>query len=329
MRFGLAWLLIAAWLVGAAVGGPGPLLVLAIAFVALPVADAVVGVDRSTPPGRRALHDLLLRAWVPAQIVLIATAAALAPHRTAAEVLALAVGLGVVTGGGGITIAHELLHRRDARDRALAEVLMTSVSYPWFCVEHVLGHHRWVGTPRDPATARRGERVFTFVPRSVIGGLRSFLAIEAGKGPGRRLRYAAGVTAAWGLAAVLGGLPGLAVFAGQAAVAVGLLEAINYIEHYGLVRAPNAAGAYGPVTPRHSWNSDHAVSGAFLFQLPRHADHHAHAGKAFDELSSRDDAPTLPYGYPTLVLIALVPPLWFRWMDPRVDALRPAAEQRA
>ena len=321
MRFGLAYVLVLAWGVGVALGGLGPLLVPAVAFIGIPLADAIVGEDRAAPTGRRALHDALLRLWVPTQLALIAAACWLAPQTTPAAGVALAIGLGVVTGGGGITIAHELLHRRAALDRGLAEALMTSVSYPWFCVEHVYGHHRWVGTPRDPATSRRGESVFTFVPRSVFGGFVSFLRIEAERGPARPLRYALTTALTWSAAYALGGLPGLAVFAGQAALAVGLLEAINYIEHYGLRRTPNAAGSYGAVTPRHSWNSDHAVSGAFLFQLPRHADHHAHAARAFDELVSREDAPTLPYGYPTLVLVAMVPPLWFRLMDPRVDAL--------
>jgi alkane 1-monooxygenase len=119
------------------------------------------------------------------------------------------------------------------------------------------------------------------------------------------------------------------VFAIQSAVAVLLLEVINYVEHYGLARAEVRPGEYERVAPDHSWNSNHWLTAAFLFNLPRHADHHAYASRPFQELRPWADAPEMPVGYPTMVLVALVPPLWFRVMDPRTRAVWARAQQPA
>ncbi|MEQ1567162.1 MAG: alkane 1-monooxygenase [Myxococcota bacterium] len=334
MRFALIYLVLGVFAAGMALGGLGPLLVPAVVFGLIPVADGWSGLDTGDPPGRRWLHDALLRLWVPLQLAAIAATVVYARSAPAGSALLAAVALGICTGAGGITIAHELIHRKSKLDRALGEVLMTSVSYPWFCVEHVLGHHRWVATPRDPATSRLGESVYTFVPRSIVGGLVSFLAIErdyAGRRGirwwslrDRRTRYAVTTAATWAVITGVGGPTAAGVFAVQAVVAVVLLEVINYIEHYGLLRPTNAAGEVVRVGPEHSWNSNHALTAAFLFNLPRHADHHAYASRPFDELRAWPDAPELPAGYATMVMVALIPPLWFRTMDERVARTRAA-----
>lgn len=328
LRYGVIYSLATLFVITATLGGGWPLAVPVIVFGMIPLLDAWIGPDGTEQEAQTVLHNLALRAWVPLQLALIGYTLLLAPSRSPLEIGIAGLALGIVTGVGGINIAHELMHRKAKGDRALAEILMTSVTYPWFCVEHILGHHRWVATPRDPATSRLGESVYTFLPRSVIGGLVSFVAIErdyAGRRgirwwslADRRTRYTLTTVATWLAVFVFGGWPALAVFAVQSGVAVVLLEVINYVEHYGLVRTEVEPGRYERVAPRHSWNSTQWLTNAFLFNLQRHADHHAFASRPYWELRPWPDAPQLPLGYATMVVVAMFPPLWFRWMDPRV-----------
>jgi alkane 1-monooxygenase len=201
------------------------------------------------------------------------------------------------------------------------------VCYGHFFVEHVRGHHVRVATPDDPATAPRGMNVYRFIVRSVVGSLMHAWRLEA-------LRLAQRGLSAWhrsnwvltgslmsaalgAMAAWLGGWSGLLLFALQAAVAVVLLEIINYIEHYGLQRH-RIEGHYEPVREQHSWNADFIVSNWILFNLQLHSDHHAHMRRPYEQLRTVHDAPQLPAGYPAMVVLALVPPLWFAAMDPRL-----------
>jgi alkane 1-monooxygenase len=126
--------------------------------------------------------------------------------------------------------------------------------------------------------------------------------------------YLIGVGLIWG--------PTVACFAiGTAIVGFLLLESVNYIEHYGLVRKQLASGRYEPVTPRHSWNSNHELGRIFLYELTRHSDHHYKATRKYQVLRHMDESPQLPLGYPTSILMALVPPLWFKKMNPIVKAV--------
>ena len=207
---------------------------------------------------------------------------------------------------------------------------MTSVTYPHFCVEHVEGHHRNVGTPADPATARLGESVYRFVPRSVLGGLASAWRIERRRAArlglrrwswrDRRVRMGLLTAALYAAVALAFGWAGVLFFAAQSAVAVGQLEVINYLEHYGLSRREVGPGRYERVGAEHSWESAHRLTAWYLFNLPRHADHHARASRPYWNLDHSEASPQLPWGYSTVFLMALVPPLWRRVMDPRVPA---------
>ena len=305
--------------------GWGQLVGFGVLFGLVPVLDRVIGLDtHNEPDAPRPWMRVLPMLFVPAHLaVLVATLtriAAAGPGLDAAR-LTLAAGL---SGAVAIVVAHELMHRSSALEARLAEVLMASVSYTHFCVEHVHGHHKRVATPEDPATARHGESLYAFFPRTLVGSWRSAWAIEAarasraGRGPwsphNRLVLYLlaqVGVLCAVGVAF---GPLGLAAFVGQSVVAVLLLETINYIEHYGLVRAETSPGRYERVRPEHSWNASHAVSNALLLSLARHSDHHAYVQRPYDALRHHEGAPQLPHGYATMVLVAMVPPLWFRMM---------------
>ena len=319
---------------GIALGGWGLLLPALVLYVLVPVSDALVGISVDNPqpqaPVASFAADAVLWACVPLQLGLIAfglsriTGGAL----TGLEQFAVAVNLGLITGATGITVAHELMHRKNAASRALAELLMATATYTWFCVEHVYGHHRNVATPNDPATSRLGESLYAFWPRTLIGTMRSAISIERRRLAKRKLpwwsldnrlvRYPLGIALLYALIfSVFGGL-GVAAFALQSVVAVLLLETINYLEHYGLQRKQSADGRYEKVRPQHSWNSSHRLSNWMLVNLARHSDHHAYAARPYHALRHYDDVPTLPTGYAGMFLLALVPPVWFAVMDRRV-----------
>jgi alkane 1-monooxygenase len=309
---------------------------IALVFGVLPLLDELFPDDWSEAIVResRGLYDLPLWLFVPVQLGLLALAS-----RHAADFagqpwsgLALVLSTGVVTGACGITIAHELTHRRERVNRGLAEVLMSSVGYGHFTTEHVFGHHRFVGTRNDPATSRLGESFYAFLPRTVLQGARSGFRLEAARVRARglrewsiadgRLRWVLLSTFFAAAAAALGGGAGLVLWLGQAGVAIFLLELINYLEHYGLERRIDAEGRLERVRISHSWNSGRLVSGLFLFRLTRHSEHHFDASKPYERLPAGREAPQLPAGYASMLMLALLPPLWFRLMDPRARAVR-------
>ncbi|MGB3555749.1 MAG: alkane 1-monooxygenase [Jannaschia sp.] len=253
-----------------------------------------------------------------------------ADHLTGWSLAGVFFGMGVVSGTIGITYAHELLHQKPRLDRWLADILLAMVIYGHFRSEHLLVHHRHVATPRDPVSARFGEGFHGFFPRVLRQCLGSAWRAETAMLARRERpwwhrsnpfwRYAALQGAMLLLAAAIGGWVGIALFALQAITAVWQLELVNYVEHYGLVRRPLGGGRYEPVRPHHSWNSDQKVSNWLLINLQRHSDHHFKPDRPFPLLQTYapDDAPQLPAGYPVMTLLALVPPLWHRVMDPRV-----------
>ncbi|OYN79954.1 alkane 1-monooxygenase [Mycolicibacterium sphagni] len=231
-------------------------------------------------------------------------------------------------GGCAINVAHQLGHTRAGSERRLAKIALAQSCYGHFFVEHNRGHHVRVATPEDPASSRLGESLYAFIPRSVVGSAVSAWRIEARRLARRgRSRWTLrnGVLNAWVMSAALfSGLVlwfGAAVLPwllGQAIVGVCLLETVNYMEHYGLRRQKLPNGRYEQVRPEHSWNSDTMVANVFLFHLQRHSDHHANPLRPYQALRHRAEAPQLPAGYGSMMLIALIPPLWRRIMDYRV-----------
>jgi alkane 1-monooxygenase len=245
--------------------------------------------------------------------------------------LALSVG---ALGGVGINTAHEMGHKKESLERWLSKITLAQTGYGHFYIEHNRGHHVRVATPEDPASSRFGETFWEFFPRSVFGSLRSGWRLEAqrlrrqGASPWNPKTYLSNdVLNAWLMSVVLWGVL-IAVFGPalipfliiQAVFGFSLLEAVNYLEHYGLLRQKNANGRYERCTPEHSWNSDHIVTNLFLYHLQRHSDHHANPTRRYQTLRSMDGAPNLPSGYASLIGLTYFPPLWRKLMDHRVLA---------
>ncbi len=305
-----------------------------VIFGAVPLLDLVLGrsrglLEESAAP-RDARYDVWLWLWVPLQLSAVSLGVVYVGGSsdlswTAFALAALSMGL---VSGIGINVAHELMHRRGRLERALAEVLMTSATYTHFCVEHVLGHHKHVATPDDPASSHLGESLYAYLPKTLFGGLRSAWRIESKRVAAqklrgfadRRVRYVVVIVAVYAACVAAAGVWGAVFFALQSLVAMLLLETINYVEHYGLARRELSPGKYERCLPWHSWNASERLTNWFLFHLQRHADHHHLASRPYYALRHIDESPQLPTGYAGMILLSLVPPLWRRVMDPRVMA---------
>jgi alkane 1-monooxygenase len=309
-----------------------------LAFVGLPAFDMLLGEDRSNPPDefRRYLQQARYYRWLtylylPLQYAALVVCCAVWSRGGLgiAGQVGLVLTLGIVN-GIAINTAHELGHKREAVERWLSKIALAPSAYGHFYVEHNRGHHVRVATPEDPASARLGESFWAFWPRTVWGSLGSAWQLETRR---FRIRHRSpwtwrnDILNAWAITLALGGaliarygigvVPFLLL---QAVVGFSLLEAVNYIEHYGLRRQRTPAGGYEKVDPRHSWNSDRLVTNIYLFQLARHSDHHQNPLYWYQTLRSFESSPQLPAGYITMIVLALISPLWRRIMDPKVVA---------
>ena len=342
LPFWLSLVLVPLALIGATQGGWTVWLLPIYGWIVTSILDAIAGLekgnpDTETPEVELFWHRLITLIWFPVQA---ATLYGLiwyvtrADHLLTWEKIVLFFGVGVISGSIGITYAHELMHQKNRLERWLGDLLLATVLYSHFRTEHLLVHHRYVGTPRDAVTARYNQgfhrafyRVLKDGPGSAWRAETQMLA-RAGRGPFHRSnpfwRYAGLQLAALALALLLGGWQGGALFAWQAIVAIWQLELVNYIEHYGLTRRHLGEGKYELVQPRHSWNAEHKVSNWLLINLQRHSDHHWKPDRRFPLLQtySPDEAPQLPFGYPAMTALAMIPPLWRRRMNPRVRAWR-------
>jgi alkane 1-monooxygenase len=305
----------------------------AVTFGLVPLLELLFP-PRPEPPrkaGSTRLHDLLLLVSLPGQagLVLLMLAMIASGTLTGWEVLGSVLTVGTACGAFGINVAHELGHRREAWAQRTSQVLLLSTLYMHFFIEHNRGHHANVATPSDPATSRRGESVYRFWLRSVTGSWRSAWAIEDRRlrrhaHPRLRLdhaltRFTLIQTAALSAALVFFGPLATLAWVGSSLIGILLLETVNYIEHYGLLRAQKPDGRYERVRPEHSWNADYPIGRSLLFELTRHSDHHAFPGRPYPTLRHFNDSPQLPTGYPGMILLSLVPPVWFRVMDPHTE----------
>lgn len=295
--------------------------------------------DPDTPLADLSAHRIITLIWAPLQFVLLFGLIWYVPqadHLGSLERGALFFGVGVITGTVGINYSHELMHQSNKAERWLADILLAMVLYSHFRSEHLLVHHRYVGTPADAVTARYNEGFHRFYPRvlreSHASAFQAERAMLARKNlPWHSLsnpffRYWTLQAGMLALAFGLGGWSGLVLFLIQAGTAIWQLELVNYIEHYGLTRAHLGDGKYENVKPRHSWNSDHRASSWLLINLQRHSDHHYKPNRRYPVLQTypSSEAPQLPYGYTVMTMAAMIPPLWRRIMNPRVRAWRKA-----
>lgn len=248
------------------------------------------------------------------------------------EFISIAAITGIITGSIGITFAHELMHKKSYRERWLADILMALVLYGHFRSEHMLIHHRYVGTPRDAATARFNENFFKFLLRVIPGCFLSAWNVEKTRLNKSGMKAYSIKNPFWryfglalffiGIAVSLGGPLGVLFFIIQALVAIVHLELANYIEHYGLRRKSIDTDRFESTKTHHSWNSSEKASNWLLINLQLHSDHHAKSNRNFIDLQDHPEAqaPQLPFGYPVMILLSLIPPVWFKIMNPRVAA---------
>lgn len=306
------------------------------------VLDRITGLnvenaDPETPDDALQRYILLTKLWTPLQFLTLFGLIWYASHGSqlsTPEKIGLFFGMGVISGTVGINYSHELMHQKSSWERWLGDILLAMVLYSHFRSEHLLVHHRHVGTPRDPVTARYNEGFHRFYPRVLRQSLVSAFNAERGKLARKDRpwtdrsnpfwRYWALQAGMLALAALIGGWSGLALFLLQAGVAIWQLELVNYVEHYGLTRKYLGDGRYEHVLPRHSWNASQKASNWLLINLQRHSDHHYKPNRRFPLLQHHtpETAPQLPYGYPVMTVAAMIPPLWRRVMNPRVREWR-------
>ncbi len=334
-------------------GGYGNLLTPCFVFLLIPALDLLVGKDSENPEDSRFkeiqssdYYKYLTYGWVIVQSVFLVWAlhSFVFTSLTIMESGLFIFSVSLVTGGIGITVAHELGHKNSKWEQFASKVLLLQVCYLHFYIEHNRGHHVKVSTPGDPASSKKNESFYSFYPRTVIGSYLSAWSLEKEKLTRKglpffhyknemiqftliQLIFVSFIL--FGFTFLEKGMFSTKVtdyswspvlfFLIQSVLGFSLLEVVNYIEHYGLERKRLENGGYEKILPIHSWNGNYLVSNALLFQLQRHSDHHANAGRRYQTLRHFPEAPQLPYGYEIMILVALIPPLWFRMVNPILE----------
>lgn len=341
-KYLIAYLLPASTLLAVSVGGYFALSTVLLGFVLLPVLEEIIPKSIRNFSEKEETHrlntrffDLLLYLNVPILYSILGLffyKLGQNAYDSGWEIAGITLSCGIMAGTTGINVAHELGHRRNRFERWLAKALLLPSLYMHFIIEHNLGHHKHVATDHDPASSRYNESLYRFWWRSVIGSYRGAWDIQTAL-----LRRED--AAFWSLKNEMLGFQVMQLLylfligicfgplALLCAVLVAIggflnLETVNYIEHYGLRRRRTDAGRYEPVRPCHSWNSNHEVGRIFLYELTRHSDHHFKATRKYQVLRHFDESPQLRFGYPGSMLMALVPPLWFRVMNDRLENYR-------
>ncbi len=332
-------------IIGFYLGGWWNYLTVGFVFIIIPLLDYLIGEDPENMDDANAMivsekfyYRLITFIWTYFQIAFVMWGCYVisVSELVLNEWIGFVMSFALVTGGIGITVAHELGHKKAAHERFYSKLLLMTVSYMHFYIEHNKGHHVHVATPRDPATGHKGENFYRFWLRSVVGSYRSALNIEASRLQRKGVKVnSVNNSMIWftmlpilfcsTILVVLYFVNGFwslevaAFFFTQSIIAFTLLELVNYIEHYGIMRKEIKPGVFERVNPMHSWNSNHRLSNFFLFQLQRHSDHHANAIKRYQVLKHYDESPQLPSGYPAMIMMAAVPPVWFKYMNPKLE----------
>ena len=310
-----------------------------VVFGIIPVLDLLLGKDALNPDeevdvpkmNSEAFYRVITLGWVAGYAVLLVWGMLelVSGQFSAVGGIGWVVSIGIV-GGLGINVAHELIHKDGKLETRAGGFLLSLVCYAGFKVEHLRGHHVHVSTPDDASSSRYNQSLYNFLPQAY---LRNF--VNAWKLEAQRLQRKGEKAFSWrneliwwySISAlvfvaftVAFGWLGAAFFLAQSFVAFTLLEIVNYLEHYGLHRRKLDNGRYERTTPEHSWNSNYFLTNVFLFHLQRHSDHHAYAKRRYQVLRHHEIAPQLPAGYAAMIVLATIPPLWKRIMNPRVEA---------
>ena len=342
LPFWLSLALVPLPVIGAIYGGWTLALTPLLAWHIFTIVDAVAGLNEENPDTETPTKDLfwyrlITMIWPPVQFVMIFGLLAYVTsttHLRVGEKIAVMIDVGILSGTIGIVYSHELLHQKNTFERWLGDILLSMVLYSHFRTEHLLVHHIYVGTPKDAVTARYNEgfhryfaRVLVTCPPSAFDAERKMLArrnLAWWHRSNPFWRYAVLQLIMLSIAFAIGGIAGLGLFVVQAFMAILALELTNYVEHYGLTRRHLGDGKYEHVKPHHSWNASHTGTNWLLINLQRHSDHHYKPDRRFPLLQTYDEneAPQLPFGYPLMAMAALVPPVWRRWMNPKVRAWR-------
>ena len=315
----------------------GPIVV----FGVIPVIDLATGLDRSNPPDDviEALENDKYYRWITYLFLPIQYAALVwacwmftSGDLPLVDKVGLALSIGTIA-GIGINTAHELGHKKEQHERWLAKIALAQSFYGHFYIEHNRGHHVRVATPEDPASSRVGESLYAFLPRTVLGSLRSAWRLEKPRfarrnqshlvDPQRRPELLADVRGPLGRAdgrlrladPAVPGDPG-----GRRAQPARGGQLPGALRHAPPAHGADGTGRYERVLPSHSWNSNNIATNVLLYHLQRHSDHHANPTRRYQTLRDFEESPALPTGYAGMILLAMVPPLWRRVMDPRVLA---------
>ncbi len=310
------------------------------AFVLIPILEVYLpkstenhSEDVETERLSNRFFDVLLYLNIPILYSLIAYLLFVLSTRNlqTAESIGMILSVGITIGSNGINVAHELGHRNNKFEQLLSKILLLPALYLHFFVEHNRGHHKNIATDLDPASSKLNETVYAFWIRSVWGGYMSAWKIEAQdlKRDNISVYSMRNQMIVFQLIQILylsicyyfAGVFGLLVSIIIAIIGFLMLETVNYIEHYGLRRKQLANGRFEQVMPHHSWNSNHELGRIILYELTRHSDHHYKASRKYQVLQHHENTPQLPYGYPGSMLLSLIPPIWFRKMNPIVATI--------
>ncbi len=312
------------------------LLPLLIVYVLIPLADVLLPNDPANPPEsvvpdlendphyQQVLYWMLpLHLFAFGYLMYVLCNEPLLWWQSAIVLLTLGV-----YGGLAVNLGHELGHKKNGKDQWLAKLALATGFYGHFTIEHNAGHHRQVATPEDSASARVNENIYQFFIRECPGGFKRAWQIESARLKRKGLPWwslennilhsnAMSLLIALALLLVFG-WQGLLFWVLHLPIVWWQLTSANYVEHYGLLRKKTDQGQYERCQPHHSWNANHTVSNLVLFHLQRHSDHHANPSRSFQSLRHFDDVPQLPAGYMGMFLLAYVPPLWFKVMNPKL-----------
>ncbi|WP_154222487.1 alkane 1-monooxygenase [Marinicella rhabdoformis] len=314
------------------------LLPLVFIYVVIPLMDYLLPNDPSNPTEsvvpdleKQAYYSWILYLMLPAHFVsffyLLWALCHIDFNLWQQAVVLLTMG---VFGGLAVNLGHELGHKKNQLDKNLAKLALASSAYGHFNIEHNAGHHREVATPEDTASAKMNEHIYRFFWREWPGGLKRAWRIERQRLARKGLpwwsksnqilhSYALTLLMVLMVFALLGGM-GVVFWLLHMPLVWWQLTSANYIEHYGLLRQKKDNGQYEKCQPHHSWNSNHLFSNLVLFHLQRHSDHHANPSRSYQSLRHFDDVPQLPTGYMGMFVLAYVPPLWFKVMNPKLKA---------